>query len=77
MASATSPKAGQLASRRTCSPKHAKYQQQQAGTVFGYSPPPEEPNLLSRDVWRFVQVYKTDFVYSDVGHCFVAMAKAV
>jgi hypothetical protein len=24
--------------------------------MFGYSPPPEEPNLLSRDVWRFVQV---------------------
>jgi hypothetical protein len=24
--------------------------------MFGYSPPPKEPNLLSRDVWRFVQV---------------------
>lgn len=23
--------------------------------MFGYSPPPEEPNLLCRDVWRFVQ----------------------
>jgi hypothetical protein len=57
MASA-SPKAGRLSSSSyhgTCSPKHAKYKQEQAGTVFGYSPPPEEPNLLCRDVWRFVQ----------------------
>jgi hypothetical protein len=57
MASATSPKPGKLTSERFGSPKHTKKQRQQAdNTVFGYSPPPEEPNLLCRDVWRFVQV---------------------
>jgi hypothetical protein len=46
-----------VTSRTNLSPAryHAK-QEAPEGNVFGYSPPPEEPNMLSRDVWRWVQV---------------------